>query len=107
MRDNPAMLEWLRRKRGSPGPHWNGDLTHSEMAGLIERFLDGKGLYAQEWNDFVEVSQNNWRMDAYRRCCYELAPLVNSPDPQDPIALSVLRSLVASLRARPATELPE
>ena len=62
----------LRRERGSPSPHWNGDLTHSEMADLIERFFDGKGLYAQEWNDFVEVSQNDWRMDAYRRCCYEL-----------------------------------
>jgi hypothetical protein len=68
------------------------------MADLIERFLDGKGLYGQEWNDFVEVSQNDWRMDAYRRSCYELDPIVNCPDPQDPIALSVLRSLVLSLR---------
>jgi len=69
------------------------------MADLIERFLDGKGLYAHEWNDFVEVSQNHWRMDAYKGCCYELDPIVNCPDPQDPTALSVLRSLVVSLRA--------
>ena len=89
--DNQAVFGWLTRRAKEPKPHWNGDLTRSEMADLIERFLDGKSLYPQEWNDFVEVSQHDWRMDAYRRCCYELDPIVNCPDPSDPIALSVLR----------------
>ena len=96
------MLKWLGSK--PKGPHWNGNLTYSEMADLIERFLENRPAYAQEWNDFVDTPQKDWRMDAYRRCCYELDPLVNSTDPQDPIALSVLWSLVASLRGRPASQ---
>jgi hypothetical protein len=29
-------------------------LRASEVADLIERFLGGKSLYPQEWNDFVD-----------------------------------------------------
>jgi len=48
--DNEAVFGWFTSKAKEPKPHWNGDLTHSEMADLIERFLDGKFLYPQEWN---------------------------------------------------------
>jgi len=33
------------------------------MADVIERFLDDKRLYPQEWNDFVDTPQYDWRMD--------------------------------------------
>src|ERR1035438_9593254 len=47
-------------------------LSGSDMAQLIERFLDGRSLYPQEWNDFVDTSQRDQKMDVYRRRCYEL-----------------------------------
>lgn len=87
-----------RRRPETRSAHWSGTLSYLEMAGLIERFLDRAPLYGQEWNDFVDAPQHDWRMDAYRRCCYELDPLLNSPDTSDPTAISVLRSLVVSLR---------
>jgi hypothetical protein len=92
------MLGWMQRKGRSAGNHWKGNLNYSGVADLIERFLEGEELYQQEWNDFVDTPQKDWQMDVYRRCCYELDPLVNSPSPPDPIALSVLRSIIRSLR---------
>jgi|HubBroStandDraft_6_1064221.scaffolds.fasta_scaffold22229_2 hypothetical protein len=92
-----------KSKAGGPRPTPERR-PHSLGNGRPHRaFLDDKRLYPQEWNDFVDTPQHDWRMDAYRRCCYELEPIVNSPEPQDPIALSVLRSLVVSLRAWPAS----
>jgi len=70
----------------------------AEVADLIERFLDGKSLYPQEWNDFVDASQIDKRIDAYRQRCYELDPLVNRPGLPDEHALAELRQLVATLR---------
>ena len=92
------MLGWFRQKRERLGPHWSGDISCAQMADLIQRFLEDKPTHGQEWNDFVDTPQHDWRMDAYRRCCYELDPLVNSPGQQDQVALAVLRILVASLR---------
>jgi len=72
--------------------------TAEEIAAIIERFLTGNSLYPQEWNDFVECSERDSRLDIYRKRCYELDPLVNSPDPQDPKAVSELRSMIDQLR---------
>ena len=55
--------------------------TAAEIAGIIERFLDGNSLYPQEWNDFVECRERDASLDSYRRKCYELDPMVNSPYP--------------------------
>jgi hypothetical protein len=72
--------------------------TAKQIADLIERFLTEKSLYPQEWNDFVESSEADARLDSYRRRCYELDPLVNSPGPQDPTAILELRRMIEELR---------
>jgi len=72
--------------------------TATEIAGIIERFLDGSSLYPQEWNDFVECPERDERLDPYRRKCYELDSLVNCPAPQNPKAITELRNMVEELR---------
>jgi hypothetical protein len=72
--------------------------TAAEIAGIVERFLDGNSLYPQEWNDFVEGRERDASLDPYRKKCYELDPLVNCPDPQDPKAIAELRGMVKELR---------
>jgi hypothetical protein len=37
-------------------------------------------------------------MNRYRKVCYELDPLVNSHEPQDPVVLEKLGNLVVELR---------
>jgi hypothetical protein len=70
----------------------------TEIADIVERFLNGASLYPQEWNDFVEGRYPDAQLDSYRKRCYELDPLVNRPDPQDTKALAELRSIVDELR---------
>jgi hypothetical protein len=72
--------------------------TAAEIAGIIERFLDGNSLYPQEWNDFVECREQDASLDPYRKKCDELDPLVNCPDPQNPKAIAELRNMVEELR---------
>jgi hypothetical protein len=72
--------------------------TAGEVADLIERFLNGKSLYQQEWNDFVECSHPDKILNNYRKRCGLLDPRVNCPDPQDPKALEELRNMVQELR---------
>jgi hypothetical protein len=72
--------------------------TQSEIADLIERFLQNRSLYPQEWNDSVDCTQQDPAMDEYRRKCYELDPLVNRPQPVDEAAILELRELVERLR---------
>jgi hypothetical protein len=74
------------------------DLTFGDMAQLIERFLEDRSLYPQEWNDFVDTPQRDSNRDVYRRRCYELDPLVNLPEKADPEAVSELRDMVRKLR---------
>jgi hypothetical protein len=75
--------------------------TASDIANLIDRFLNGTSLYSQEWNDFVERKHPDSVLDSYRKRCDLLDPLVNCPDPQDPKALSELKSMVEELRGLP------
>ena len=53
--------------------------TAVEIAGIIERFLDGNSLYPQEWNDFVDCSGRDANLEHYRKRCDQLDPLVNCP----------------------------
>jgi hypothetical protein len=46
----------------------------------------------------VESSHPDRELDAYRKRCDTLDPLVNCPDPQDIKALAELRSIVEELR---------
>jgi hypothetical protein len=68
------------------------------MADLIERFLDGKSRFPQEWNDFVDSSQRDKKMDLFRKRCYELDPLINRPDAPDAEAVVEARTIVNELR---------
>jgi hypothetical protein len=73
----------------------------TEIADIVERFLNGTSLYPQEWNDFVECRHPDAHLDSCRKRCDELDPLVNRPDPQDARALAELRSMVDELRRLP------
>ena len=71
----------------------------TEVADLIERFVEGRSLYPQEWNDFVESSQHDPNIDTFRKRCDQLDPLVNRPSAPDPEAVAELRSMIAALRS--------
>jgi hypothetical protein len=73
-------------------------LGPAETAALIERFLNGKQLYPQEWNDFVEAVKVEPQVEPYRRKCYELDPLVNCPSCPDAEALEGLKKILTILR---------
>lgn len=73
-------------------------LDAKQMANLIERFLNGCSTYPQEWNDFIDSSQIDGRLDVYRRRCYELDPLINKPGTPDKDALETARLIVRELR---------
>jgi hypothetical protein len=72
------------------------NMNCEKVAGLIERFLEKRSSYAQEWNDFVEIPQNDGMVDAYRKRCYELEPQLEAPEPA---AVAELESLVKALRS--------
>ena len=73
--------------------------TKGEVADLIERFLQKRLAYPQEWNDFVECSDPDPAVNAYRKRCYNLDPLVNCPAPVDEDAVVELRAILDELRA--------
>jgi hypothetical protein len=52
----------------------------------------------QEWNDFVECSEPDPRLEIFRKRCAELDPLVNSRATQDRNAIAELRTMVKELR---------
>jgi hypothetical protein len=80
--------------------HVNSEMNARDIADLIERFLEEKSLYPQEWNDFVDGSQRDQNIDSYRRRCDELDPLVNRPGEPDSEAVAELRSMIRLLRAQ-------
>jgi hypothetical protein len=75
----------------------------TEIADIVERFLNGTSLYRGEWNHFVECRLPDAYLDSYRKRCDELDPLVNCPGPQDARALAELRSMVEELRRLPTS----
>lgn len=80
-------------------PMWKKDMNSDEVAQIIERFLENRSFYPQEWNDFVETPQRDKTIEGYRQQCYELDPLVNRPGHPDPEAIAQLKSIVESLRS--------
>jgi len=72
--------------------------TKEEVADLIERFLDNRLAYPQEWNDFVDCGERDPDVELYRKRCNQLDPLVNCPDPVDQEAVTELRLMVEELR---------
>jgi hypothetical protein len=74
-------------------------MNREEVARLIERFLENKGRYPQEWNDFVDTPQKDSVIENYRSRCYELDPLVNRPGVPDPDAVARLKGIVERLRS--------
>lgn len=73
-------------------------LLAREAADLIDRFLNGRLLYAQEWNDFVDGKKVEPKIETYRRRCSELDPLVNCPGFPDSEAVAELRKISITLR---------
>ena len=77
---------------------WKPDMTAEEAAGVIERFIDGPGD-SIEWCDFAETRQKDAQVEAYRKRCDKLSPLVNRPGEMDEAAVAELRSIVQELRS--------
>ena len=73
-------------------------MTPLEIAELIQRFLDEKSHYPEEWVEFAETPQHDKQLDVYRKRCDRLDPLVNRPGEMDPQAVAELRSMVDELR---------
>ena len=73
-------------------------MTPKEAADVIERFLDGPSD-SIEWCDFAETSQEDARVERYRRRCDNLSPLVNRPGEMDEAAVVELRSIIEELRS--------
>lgn len=80
-------------------PMWKKNMNSEEAAQIIERFLENKGLYPQEWNDFVDTPQLDKTIEGYRSQCYELDPLVNRPGSPDPDAVVRLKLIIERLRS--------
>jgi hypothetical protein len=78
---------------------WKKNMNREEAAQLIERFLESRSRYPQEWNDFVDTRQQDGVIDDYRRQCYELDPLVNRPGVPDPEAVARLKGIIQRLRS--------
>jgi len=77
---------------------WKRNMNREEVAELIERFLEERSLYPQEWNDFVDTPQKDSAIDKYRRACYEVGPLVNRHGDPDPDAVARLKGIIEQLR---------
>ena len=78
---------------------WKRNMRPEEAAQTVERFLENRSLYPQEWNDFIDTPQHDETVESYRRECYELDPLVNRPGPPDPDAAERLKAIIQHLRS--------
>lgn len=78
---------------------WKKNMNIEEVAQLIERFLEGRSLYPQEWNDFVDTVQDDSVVENYRRQCRVLDPLVNRPGVPDPDVVARLQGIIKCLRS--------
>jgi hypothetical protein len=75
------------------------NMNREAVAQLIERFLEARSRYPQEWNDFADTPQEDSVIENYRGRCYELDPLVNRPGVQDADAVARLKGIIERLRS--------
>jgi hypothetical protein len=80
------------------GRRKNRNMTPLEIAELIQRFLDEKSFYPEEWVEFAETPQHDKKLDVYRKRCDQLDPLVNRPGEMDPSAVAELTLMIDELR---------
>ena len=77
---------------------FKANMNLHEVADLIDRYLGHESLYPQEWNDFIDTGQDNWIVEAYRKCCYALDPLINHDGEPCPGVVTALKGIVTALR---------
>ena len=70
----------------------------TEMANIIERFLNNASMYPAEWNDFISHTHPDTRLDSYRKRCADLSAQIDSSASQDPKAQIELRGILYELR---------
>ena len=73
-------------------------LSPADAADLIDRFINERERYPQEWNDFVEALKVEPEVETFRKRCYELDPFVNRPGGADPGTMQELKEIVSELR---------
>jgi hypothetical protein len=95
---NPSITLWPPKMSRVKGK-WKRDMSPEEAAQVIERFLAETELYLFEWTDFAEIKQQNPRVEAYRKRCDKLSPLVNRPGAMDEAAVAELKSIIKELRS--------
>ena len=78
---------------------WKKNMNRQEAAQVIERFLEGRSLYPQEWNDFVDTPQEDNVVESYRQQSRELDTLISRPGTPDPRALHDLKRVLERLRS--------
>ena len=73
-------------------------LSPSEVADIIEAFLDGTGNL-EDWDDFCSIRIKDAALDAIRIKCVDLHDADPSPSQYcGPTGLQVMRGFVATLR---------
>lgn len=72
----------------------------TEVADIIERFLNHGSIYPAEWNDFVSRAHPDTRLESYRKRCADLTAQIDSSMlmSHDPKAQTELRGIVHELR---------
>src|SRR5690348_12966555 len=72
----------------------------TEIANIIERFLNHSSMYPAEWNDFVSRTHPDTRLESYRKRCADLTMRIDSSmwNSQNPKAQTELRSILHELR---------
>jgi hypothetical protein len=86
---------------------WKKNMTANEASQTIERFLENRSLYPQEWNDFVDTPQLDKVVENFRLECYKLDPLVNRPEGPEPQAIASLELILKQLRSVRTDDIPE
>jgi hypothetical protein len=79
-------------------------LTGTDIADIIQRFLDGTSRDSWEWDDFISVPLADPVLETVRRRCAGLRDEFPPPTPDSycgPEGRDVLRHLIARLRDKP------
>lgn len=80
-------------------------MNFHEVADIIGRFLGDK-IQDLEWDDFIHTKQDDWVVDAYRKCCFELDPLISHLGEPYPGVVAVLQAISKTLREIDMSKIP-